>query len=66
MLRQTAAGRQPITIGNNVVLTVLGVTNGQVRIGVDGPVAVRLISRGGGRHEQVHPALPQQAIPDPG
>ncbi len=68
MFRQMAVGQQPITIGNNIVLAVLGITNGRVRIGVDAPVAVRVIATGDGGVDcgQSNPASPQQAIRDPG
>lgn len=68
MFRQMAVGQQPIIIGNNIVLAVLGIANGRVRIGVDAPVTVRVIAKGdgGGACGEFNPASPLPALRDPG
>lgn len=68
MFRQTAVGHQSITIGNNIVLAVLGIRNGRIRIAVDAPGSVRVIGRSAGGSECVQPesVSPQEAIADPG
>lgn len=68
MFRRTAVGHQSITIGNNIVLAVMGITNGRIRIAVDAPEHVRVIGRSAGRSEcvQPEPVSPQEATPASG
>lgn len=66
MLKRTTVGQQPITIGNNIALSVLGVKNGRVQIGIDAPGNVRVIARSESCQKQIQPASPPQARSDPG